>query len=81
MGVGFRGLGLVYMIIFWIIVIAAGVWLFSQLFLRSSDNAPSGGTSSPYTSPDPPQEILKRQYASGKITKAEYNEIRRDLDA
>ena len=79
MGFGFGGWGVIYMIIFWVVIIAAGVWLLSQLFPRSSGNASSGTTTPPNASSDPPQEILRRRYASGEITKAEYDEIRRDL--
>ena len=79
MGYGFGGWGIIYMIIFWAVIIAVGVWLLSQLFPRSPGNASSGTMTSPNASSDPPQEILERRYASGEITKAEYDEIRRDL--
>jgi putative membrane protein len=32
-------------------------------------------------SPDDPLEIAKRRYASGQITRAEYEQLRRDLDS
>lgn len=79
MGFGFGGLGIIYMIIFWVVIIAAGIWLLSYLFPRGTGSASSEGTASTQASSDRPQEILDRRYASGEITKAEYDEIRRDL--
>ena len=80
MGFGFGGIGFIYMIIFWIVIIAVGIWLLSYLFPRGTGNRPSGGTTSAQASPGSPREILDRRYASGEITKAEYDEIRRDLE-
>jgi putative membrane protein len=79
MGFGFGGSGAIYMIIFWIVIMAVGIWLLSNLFPRSTGNASSDRTSSPRALSDSPQEILERRYASGEITKAEFDEIRREL--
>ena len=79
MGFGFGGAGIIYMIIFWLVIIAVGVWLLSYLFPRGPGSSPSQGTTSTQTPSDSPREILDRRYASGDINKAEYEEIRRDL--
>jgi putative membrane protein len=79
MGFGFGGMGTVYMIIFWVVIIAAAVWFLSQLFPRGTSDASAEGTTTPNASSDSPQEILDRRYASGEIAKAEYDEISRDL--
>jgi putative membrane protein len=79
MGLGFGGAGAVYLVIFWIVIMAVGIWLLSNLFPRSAGNTPSDPASSQGASSDSPQEILERRYASGEITKAEFDEIRRDL--
>ncbi len=79
MGFGFGGFGIIYMIIFWVVIIAAALWLLSYLFPRGTGHTSSEGAASTQALSDSPQEILYRRYASGEITKAEYDEISRDL--
>jgi putative membrane protein len=79
MGFGFGGFGIIYMIIFWVVIIAVGIWLLSNLFPRGTGHASSEGAASTQASSDSPREILDRRYARGEITKAEYDEIRRDI--
>ena len=79
MGFGFGGAGFIFMVIFWVVIMAVGIWLLSNLFPRSSGDASSDRFSAPHASPETPREILERRYASGEITKAEFDEIRRDL--
>ena len=66
------GMGIV-MIIFWIVLIAAVVLLFS--------GAVNGlrGTKQYQEDASNPLEILKKRYARGEIDKVEYEETRRDL--
>lgn len=54
--------------LFWIVVIAAAVFLFQ---------APAGRTMERET----PLELLQRRYAAGEISKEEYEERRRTLEA
>ena len=79
MGYSFGGLGAIYMVIFWVVIIAVGVWFLSQLFPRGTNKTSSEGSTTPNIMSDSPQQILNRRYASGEISKAEYDEIRRDL--
>jgi putative membrane protein len=69
------GFGGIFMILFWIVIIALGVWLISSLVSRSNSQTPSG---------QPPAEsaldILKKRYARGEITKVQFEEMRRDLN-
>ena len=63
-------------ILFWAVVIGLIVWLVSGLVSgRRAANLPASTT--------PPVEsaldILQKRYARGEITKAEYEELRRDL--
>ena len=70
MGMGF-GFGLVWMIIFWVIIVGLAVWLLSSLFPRAIESSRNekGNFS------DPPLEIVQERYARGEISKEEYDEM------
>ncbi len=70
-GQGFgMGFGLL-MILFWVGVIAAVVWLISTLV--------RGGTRAPDANDPSAIEVLKRRYAQGEISKEEYEQKKKDL--
>lgn len=73
-GMGFGGLGFVFMAIFWIVIIAAAVWLLGNLFPRQDAARPSGNATADAI------EILKRRYARGELTKEAFEEMRHDLE-
>ncbi len=68
MGIG-MGFG---MIIFWVLIIAGGVWLVQSLSHGAGSNAVTPPGESPF-------EILKRRYAKGEITKDQFDQMKRDL--
>ena len=76
MGYGFDmfGLGSIWMILFWVVIIGLIVWVVVRLTSRTtatpSNNPPTSAL-----------EILKQRYARGEISKAEFEEMRRDLNA
>lgn len=80
------GLGMILMVVFWVAVVALAVWLVSSLFPRAAghnalaSNAPAGNVPL-QTNVESPIEILKRRYASGEISKTEFEDMRRDLQA
>jgi putative membrane protein len=79
MGFGFGGFGFIFMLIFWVVIIALAVWLLSNLFPRvtsSSPFQPIVRRDDPFESP---LEILQQRYARGEISRAEYEEMRRAL--
>lgn len=76
MGMSF-GFGLVFMIFFWLLIIALAVWLLSKLFPSSGD--PSKAFQREGT--EKPLEILKRRYAQGEISGPEYEEMMRVIQA
>lgn len=69
MGLG----GLLLMIVFWIVIIAAAIWLLSSLFPRTSTTRPQGNSESAI-------DVLKTRFARGEIGKEEFEAIRRDLE-
>ncbi len=79
MGMGFGGFGLIFMILFWALIIAGAVWLISRLFpqVTWASSPPSGGDRGEV--PASPEEILKRRYAQGEISTAEFQEMREQL--
>ena len=74
MGIGFGGLGLLFMLLLWGGLIALAVWLVSALFPRSSR-----GTPFPSDQDLRPRDILDRRYARGEITREQYELMRQDL--
>ncbi len=72
-GMGFGWLGLITMAIFWIGIIAAAVWLFSNLFPQNRQ-AQTGDESETAVA------ILKKRYARGEISTKEYEAMRHDLE-
>jgi len=72
-GVGFGWLGFLMMAIFWIVIIAAALWLFSNLFPQNKQTT-SGDSS------DTAVTILKKRYARGEISTEEYEAMRHELE-
>ncbi len=62
------------MAVFWLAVVGVAAWSLSQLFPRTGNGAQGHGL------PEPAIEILKRRYARSEITRAEYQEMRRELE-
>ncbi|HOG45463.1 MAG TPA: SHOCT domain-containing protein [Anaerolineae bacterium] len=58
--------------VFWLVVVGGVLWALSLLFPKAGNGAQAPAL--------PPIEILKRRYARGEITRAEYEEIRRELE-
>lgn len=66
--VGFGGLGMIVSLLFWVGLVVLGVWAAARLL-------PSQRASGQDTAMD----VLKRRYAGGEISAAEYQQTRRDL--
>lgn len=79
MGLASGGLGLLLMILFWVVVVAAAVWLVSRLFPQISGKSfpPSDEGQEPPR--DSALEILKQRYARGEISQSEYLNMRNTL--
>lgn len=75
-GIGFPYMGLVgglVMLLFWGLVIAGIVWLVQSAIQGRQPPADTGSAS------ESPLDILKRRYASGEITKEQFEEMKRNL--
>ena len=80
MGFGFGGFGLIFMLIFWVAIIALAVWLLSNLFPRATSTSASQPMVHGANQNGSALEILKQRYARGEISQAEYEEMRRALE-
>ena len=69
---GYGFLGPILMLLFVAALVGAVVWLVQNASRSGGPAAPMGGA-------EPPLDILKRRYASGEITKKEFEAMRRDL--
>ncbi len=78
-GWGFGGFEMIFMMFFWVFIVALAVWLLSRLFPGTANGSQteqrSQGTASNAL------DILKQRYARGEISKMEYDDIRRGLQA
>ena len=61
-----HGIGGLAMMLFWIVIIVVGIWTVKSLSSGKSDNSS-------------PEDILKKRYAKGEITRDEYDRMKRDL--
>ncbi len=64
------GVGLFFMVLFWALVISSVVYLVRWLMGQGVTGRP-----------DSSLEILKKRYARGEISKQEFEEMRRDVQA
>ncbi len=80
MGFGMGGLSLIFMVVFWVMIIALAVWLLSSLFPRAKSTSSPLFTTQRSDPSESPLEILKQRYARGEVSKAEYEGVRRDLE-
>ena len=72
-GYGMMGwFGHISMIIFWIVMIVLTVFIIRWV-VRTNRQKSSGGSESAF-------DILKKRYAKGEITKAEFEEMKRDIE-
>jgi putative membrane protein len=62
--------GMIWMVILWGVIIWLIVWGIGQV---------SRGSGGGRRSEDHPLEIAKRRYASGEITREQFEQLRRDL--
>jgi putative membrane protein len=72
-GMGFGWFGFLMMAIFWIAIIAGAVWLFGNLFPQNKQTTTGNESETAVT-------ILKKRYASGEISKEEFETMRQDLE-
>jgi putative membrane protein len=70
---GFGFMGPILMLLFVAALVGAVVWLVQTASRSGGPAAPMGGAETPL-------DILKRRYASGEITKKEFEAMKRDLD-
>ena len=69
-GVGFSS---IWMILFWIVIIGAGIWALAALF-------PKVNSSPPVERGDDALEMLKERHARGEISKEEFQSVRYELE-
>ena len=73
-GMGFGGFGFLLMAIFWIGILVAVFWFVGNLFPRSNSGPPTANL------PESADDIVKRRYARGEISKDELELMRHNLE-
>ena len=79
MGFGFGGLGIVFMLAFWVVIIALAVWLLGNIFPRAMSNSSPRAATGHSASFESPLEILKRRYARGEINGEQYELMKHEI--
>jgi len=74
-GYGMMPFGWIFMVLWWVIVIAVIVWVIRAIFGRGRRNYWQE-----WHGEKGPLEILKERYAKGEIDKSEYDEKKKDLE-
>ena len=72
-GMGYGWFGILMMVIFWAGIIAATIWLLSNLFPQNNQKALADASDSPIA-------ILKKRYARGEISKEEFEDMRHNVE-
>lgn len=67
------------MFLFWALVLGAGLWLLARLF-PAAHASKAQGHEAHGTMVDPAVHVLRQRYASGEISKSEYEEVLRTLE-
>lgn len=67
------------MFLFWALVLGAGLWLLARLFPTA--RAPQTQDHNAHgRAVDPAVQVLRQRYASGELSKSEYEEVLRTLE-
>lgn len=67
-GAGFMGLGMILVSLFWIAIVVLAVWAVTRMFQHGRLNDRDAAT-----------ELLRRRYAAGEISTAEYEQALKAL--
>ncbi len=79
--VGYGNFGMIAMALSWIAVTILAVWVVGKLFNRTGA-APASGSGSGQAAQAPSAiEILKQRYARNEITREQFEEMRRTIEA
>ena len=75
------GFGMVVMALFWVAIIVLAIWLVGKLL--GSTGSVMTTRSEPQNLPQPlnANEMLKQRYVRGEITKDQFDEMRRNIEA
>jgi putative membrane protein len=74
-GWGMGGFGMIFMLVFWVLVIVGLVFLIKWLIQTTSSGKADGRTGPKAI------DILKERYARGEISKEEFETIKQDLQS
>ena len=70
---------MVGMFLFWALVLGAGLWLLARLF-PTAWTTQAQEHDGPAVVTDPAVQVVRQRYASGEISKSEYEEVLRTLE-
>jgi putative membrane protein len=79
MGFGFGGLGMIFMLVFWVVIIALAVWLLSNIFPRATNSSSLRAAAGRSDLSESPLEILKQRYARGEINREQYELMKHEI--
>ncbi len=81
---GFGGFGMMLgMVIFWVLIVGLALWLLGRLFPGARGQPATGKVRPPGMPVNVSAralQIIQERYARGELSRAEYQEIRKDLE-
>ncbi len=79
MAFGFGGFGMLFMLLFWILVAGLVVWALAQFLPEVAERTSANGSITSDSWQDSALDVLQQRYARGELSKAEYDDMRREL--
>lgn len=79
MAFGFGGFGMLFMLLFWILVAGLVVWALAQFLPGVTQRTTTSGAITSVSRQDSALDVLRQRYARGELSKAEYDDMRREL--
>jgi len=80
MGFGY-GWGGIVMVVIAVILVGLGIVFLAALFPKAVGNNVTGRPAQQVESPQSATEILKQRYSRGEISKEQFEQMRRDVEA
>lgn len=75
------GFGMVVMALFWVAIVVLAIWLVGKLLGSTGGAMTTRSELQNLPQPLNANEMLKQRYARGEITKEQFEEMRRNIEA
>ena len=81
MAFGFGGFGMLFTLLFWLLIAAVIVWALAQALPRMTERTSPRRPESAQLTQNDALEVLRQRYARGELSKEDYETMRKDLSS